>query len=48
MDHDMDIRQESTLMNNAIFSSVPIAVMKAIKPTLQALAHPDLLKKCVH
>lgn len=29
-------------------SSVPLAVMEAVKPTFQALAQPSLLKKCLH
>ena len=28
--------------------SIPAAVMEIIKPTYRDLAHPDLLKKCLH
>jgi hypothetical protein len=28
--------------------SIPQAVSKVIKPIFQSLAHPDLLKKCLH
>lgn len=29
-------------------NSIPVAVMEAIKSTFKALAHPDLLRKCLH